>query len=182
MSPSGGGRSRCTSSSRARAASSSARLTTRAHAGARSASTASHRQRQWDAVATVEAPDLDGEEAIFVALGDGTLVTETDDLDVEPLADGLEETIEPPYRAEAIRRADGLWAVAARRITVVDVPDPVDGDAVTISIQAGERTVEVDGSQAFGSIPTLERLAGDDAVRHRAPARRQLWEVEVTPL
>ena len=52
-------------------------------------------------MATLELKNL------HVALEDGTLVTETDDLDVEPLADGLEEAIEPPYRAEAGRRERG---------------------------------------------------------------------------
>jgi hypothetical protein len=141
-----------------------------------------HRQRVWDAVAAVEAPELDGDEAAFVALEDGTLVTETEDLDVEPLADGLEASIQPPYRAEAVRREDGLWAVAARRITVVEVPEEIDGDTVTATLRHGERTVEVDGAQAFGSIPTLERLAEDDAVVNARRIDGTLWEVEVTPL
>jgi len=141
-----------------------------------------HRQRVWDAVATVDAPELDGDEAAFVALLDGTLLAEMDDFDVERLADALEASIAPPYRAEAVRRTDGLWAVAARRIRVVDVPEAVDGDNVTITHRQGERTVEVDGSSAFGSIPTLERLAGDDAVLIAHRLDETAWEVEVTPL
>ncbi len=141
-----------------------------------------HRERVWDAVATVDAPELDGDEAVFVALEDGALIAETDDLDVEPLADALEATIEPPYRAEAVRREDGLWAVAARRIMVTAVPEDVDGDSVTISIRAGERTVVVDGARAFGSIPTLERLIGDDAVLTARRLDDTQWEVEVAPL
>ena len=141
-----------------------------------------HRQRVWDAVAAVDAPELEGDEAAFVALEDGTLVTETEDFDVEPLADALEASIQPPYRAEAVRRDDGLWAVAARRITILAVPEEIDGDAVTITLRHGERTVELDGAQAFGSIPTLERLVGDDAVLNARRVDETLWEVEVTPL
>jgi uncharacterized protein (DUF2249 family) len=141
-----------------------------------------HRQRVWDAVATVEAPDLDGDDASFVALADGSLLAETDDLEVEPLADALEGAVEPPYRAEAVRRGDGLWAVAARRIQVVAVPDEIDGDAVTITIHDGERTLEVDGSTAFGSIPALEQLAGENNVLTARRLDEALWEVEVTPL
>lgn len=141
-----------------------------------------HRQRVWDAVATVEAPNLDGDGAAFVALEDGTLLAETEDLDLDALADALAPSIEPPYRAEAVRRGDGLWAVAARRITVAEVPEAVDGDAVTIAIRGGERRVEVDGTHAFGSIPTLERLAGDDAVLTARRLDDTLWEVELTPL
>lgn len=141
-----------------------------------------HRQRVWDAVATVEAPDLDGDEAQFVALEDGSLVAETDDLEVEPLAEALESTIQPPYRAEAVRRDDGLWAVAARRITVREVPEEIEGETVTISIRGGQRTLEIDGAQAFGSIPTLERLVEDDAVLTARRVDEALWEVEVVPL
>lgn len=141
-----------------------------------------HRQRVWDAVATVDAPEVEGPEAVFVVLGDGTVVAETADLDLEPLADALERSIEPPYRAEAVRREDGLWAVAARRITVVEVPEGVEGEAVTISIRHGERRTEVDGAHAFGSIPTLEALVGDDAVLNARRLDETLWEVEVAPL
>jgi hypothetical protein len=117
-----------------------------------------------------------------VALADGTLVTETDDLDVEPLADALETTIQPPYRAEAVRRDDGLWAVAARRIAVVEVPEDVDADEVTIAVRAGERMLEADGSPMFGSIPTLERLVEDDSVLTARRLDGTLWEIELTPL
>ena len=140
-----------------------------------------HRQRVWDAVATVEAPDLDGENAAFVALPDGSLLAETDDLDIEPLADALGSTIQPPYRAEAVRRDDGMWAVAARAIEVTEVPEEVDGDNVTITMRHGERTFEVDGSSVFGSIPTLEGLVVDDAVLSAHRLDERLWEVKVTP-
>ena len=70
-----------------------------------------HRQRVWDAVATVEAPELEGTEARFVALPDGTLLAETDDLDVEPLADALEASraaaLSRGGRAPRVRRAVG---------------------------------------------------------------------------
>jgi hypothetical protein len=141
-----------------------------------------HRQRVWDAVATVEAPELGGAEARFVALADGTLVAETDDLDLGRLADALDGQLDAPYRAEAVRQGDGLWAVAGRRIVVVDVREEVAGDHVTVTMRHGERTVEVDGERTFGGIPSLEDLVGDDAVvtAHRLDETR--WEVEVTPL
>ncbi len=141
-----------------------------------------HRQRQWDAVAAVEAPELEGDEARFVTLPDGTLVTETDDLDVEPLAEALEASLQPPYRAEAIRRADGVWAVAARRIRVETVEEEVDGDELVLTIHAGERTLEVEGSHAFGGLPALERLVAGDAVVTARRLDGSLWEVEVAPL
>ncbi len=82
-----------------------------------------HRQRQWDTVATVQT-DLPGSEVHFVALGDGTIVVTEDVPDgaLVPLAEAVESTIEAPYRAEAVRRGDGLWAVAAKRIEVRAFP------------------------------------------------------------
>lgn len=141
-----------------------------------------HRQREWDAVATADAPDLDGTEAGFVVLPDGTVLAETEDLDVESLADALEANLAPPYRAQAVRREGTLWAVAARRIQVETVPEEIDGDRVVLTTRHGERTIEVDGSAAFGSIPTLERLAAADAVVVARRLDEALWEVEVAPL
>jgi hypothetical protein len=142
-----------------------------------------HRQRVWDAVATVEAPELEGEEAHFVALPDGTLVAETDDLDLGALADALEASVEPPYRAEALRRPpDGLWVVAARRIRVVELEEQVEGDELTLTVHGGERTLDVDGSRVFGGLPTLERLAGGDSVVTARRLDAQLWEIEIAPL
>ena len=141
-----------------------------------------HRQREWDAVATVDAPDLDGTEARFVALEDGSILAETDDLDLEPLAQALEGSIAPPFRAEAVRREGTLWAVAARGIRVEQVPENVDGDRVVLTNRDGLRTIEIDGSAAFGSLPALERLAGDNSVLVARRLDDLLWEVELTML
>jgi len=137
-----------------------------------------HRARRWDAVVAVEAPSLDGERALFVALPAGDLVVEEGPSDVEPLAAALEREIEPPYRAEAVRRDGGLWAVAGRMIEVVELPG-VAGEELELTMHGSERTLVVDGERAFGSITALERPG--KAVR----ARRidgELWEVEADPL
>jgi hypothetical protein len=142
-----------------------------------------HRQREWDAVATVDAPDLEGEEASFVTLPDGTVLADSDDLDLEPLAEALEATIDPPYRAQAVRRERSVWAVAARRIQVESVPEAIDGETVVMTTRDGYRTIEVDGSAAFGGpFPSLERLAEGDAVVVARRLDDTLWELEVTPL
>lgn len=140
-----------------------------------------HRQRVWDAVATVDAPELRGTEVVFVCLPDGSLLVEEGELGVEPLAEALEPSVSPPYRAEAVQRGEGLWAVAARRIRVVEVAEAVDGDNLTVTKRGTERTVEVDGSATFGSIPTLERLVGEDAALTAHRLDGALWEVDVTP-
>jgi hypothetical protein len=133
------------------------------------------RPREWDEVRTVES-DLPGEEAHFVVLDDEILV-EGGPEGAETLADTI--SLAPPYRAEAVRRQEGVWAVAARKITVVRL-DGVDGDEVELTLRDGERTLFVDGNRAFGTIPALER-DGDFSVR----ARRldgDRWEVEASLL
>jgi hypothetical protein len=137
-----------------------------------------HRERRWDAVVAVEAPDVEGERATFVALPGGDLVVEEGPNDLAPLATALEREIEPPYRAEAVRRDGGLWAVAGRMIEVVELPG-VAGEELELTVHGSERTLVVDGERGFGSIPALERPG--KVVR----ARRidgELWEVEADAL
>jgi hypothetical protein len=69
---------------------------------------------------------------------------------------------EPPYRAEAVRRSETLWALACRRIEVIELAG-VDGERIELASHGGERTLRVHGEQVFGSIPTLER--NDHVVR-----------------
>lgn len=136
------------------------------------------RARQWDTVTTVEAPELEGDRVTFVSLSPSELVVDEGDTKVEPLAEAIERSIPPPYRAEAVRRDGDLWAVAARKIEIVRLPD-VEGEEIELSSHDGERSLLVDGVPAFGSIPALERP------EHVVRARRvdgDAWEVETSPL
>ena len=114
------------------------------------------RARQWDAVVSAEA-ELPGDGVHFVALPDGTLVVDEDvpDGSLAPLAEAVELTINPPYRAEGIRHDDRLWAVAANRIQVREFPEH-DADVIEL----------VEGDQ----IIVGTRLDGD------------LYELQVSPL
>jgi hypothetical protein len=135
------------------------------------------RARAWDAVATVSAPDLPGERVEFVALAPGELVV-LGEGSAGPLAAAIERKLAPPYRAEAVRREGGLWAVGGRRIEVVRLPD-TDGEEIELVASGDERTLLVDGEPAFGSIPALERDG------HVVRARRiggDAWEVDRHPL
>jgi hypothetical protein len=115
-----------------------------------------HRQREWDAVATVEA-ELPVEQLEFVALPDGTLVVEEDVPDgaLSPLADAVEESLAAPYRAQAVHQDGQIWAVGAKRIEVRAFPDHDEDELELVE----------DGRIVLG-----RRLDGD------------LFEVEVTPL
>ncbi len=142
------------------------------------------RQREWDAVLTVDADGVEGDRARFVALPDETLLVEEGE-DVEPLAAALDGSVQPPYRAEAVRRGEDRWAIGIRRIQVVELSDDPEGDAVTLTVQDGERTLLVDGEPAFGSIPALEQVGAARARSYVVEARRldeALWEVRVTAL
>lgn len=136
------------------------------------------RPREWDAVARVDA-DLPGKEARFVALPGGELVIEDGPDDVAPLADAVERSLQPPYRAEAVRRGDGSWAVAARRIRVAELPG-AEGETIRLERSEEEgRRLEVDGAPAFGTVPALEALLDGDGVVTARRLDGPLWEVDV---
>ena len=134
-----------------------------------------HRPRRWDDIRTLAA-ELEGERAEFVVLPDEVLV-EYGPRGIETLVNVIQ--LDPPYRAEAVKREDGLWAVAARRIQVVSLPG-VEGKELEQSSHDGERTLVIDGQRRFGSVPALEQR-GDYVVR----ARRldgDRWEFEASLL
>lgn len=143
------------------------------------------RPRQWDAVVTAEA-DLPGDAVHFVTLEDRTVVVDEDvpDDQLAPLADAVETQLDPPYRAQATRRHDRLWAVGASKITVVSIDEEIGGDAVELAASEGEVTTLVDGAQVFGAVPALEALgAGMPSFVVRADRiDGDLWEVVVLPL
>ena len=114
------------------------------------------RPRRWDVVASAEA-ELPGTELHFVALPDGTLLVDEDIPDgaLEPLAEAVEQRLQPPYRAVGVRRGERVWAVAAVRPEIRELLGE-EGDEV-------ERVEE-------GVVLRGRRLDGD------------LWEVEEAPL
>ena len=139
------------------------------------------RERRDDAVAATDAPDAEGSSARFVGLEDGSLLVEEGDGDLTPLADAIEQDIARPYRANAVRRGETQWAIAAHRLRVVELPEP-GGDEAELVVRGEEKTLVVDGNRLFGTIPELEQLADGDAVIRAARLDRALWEVRVDPL
>jgi hypothetical protein len=114
------------------------------------------RPREWDAVVTADA-DLEGDHAAFVVLPDGTLVIEDGPDDLGPLAEAIEHSLQPPYRAEAVRRRDGAWSIGARKIRVGELPD-ASGEELMLTVGDEGKQLVVDGEQRFGSAPELEAL------------------------
>ena len=78
------------------------------------------RPEQWDVYLTVEAPSIAGDAVEFATLPEGDLIIDEEqgDADLSPLADAVEQRLQPPYRAVGRRQDGALWAVAARRIDV----------------------------------------------------------------
>jgi hypothetical protein len=144
------------------------------------------RPREWDAVATVDAPGLAAERIAFVTLPDGSLIVEEGpEGNLEPLAAAVEETIQPPYRAEAIAQDDRHWAVAANRIEVLELPEVAEGEEITLAVQDEERELRIDGVETDGTVPSLEGFAGARYPSFTAQATRideDLWEIRVFAL
>jgi hypothetical protein len=139
------------------------------------------REREYDAVATADAPDAEGDTASFVGLEDGSLVIEDGEGDLTPLADAIERELGRPYRAVAVRRGETQWAVAGHRLRVVELPEP-GGNDVELVLRGNDKTLVVDGNRAFGTFPELEALAQGDAVIRASRLDGTLWEVRVDPL
>lgn len=147
------------------------------------------RARRWDVVATADAPGLLGDTVAFVVLPDGTALLDDDggeqpEQALVPLADAVEARLPPPYRAEAVRRGPETWAVAARRIVVVEQRG-LDGEEAELVSRAGSRRLVVDDLAVLGRAPAFEAAGERAAADYVVRANRldgDLWEVSATPL
>ena len=127
-----------------------------------------------------------GDTVHFVALEDGSLVVDEDEPDdsLAPLADAIEATLRPPYRAEAVRRTAESWGVGASRIAIISAPALRGDEAELVATRDGQ-TLRVDGRPVFGSAPDLERLGEAEGPEYVVRATRlegHVWEVEANPL
>jgi hypothetical protein len=140
--------------------------------------------RKWDAVASATCRGV-GDECVFVFLADGRTLIEEGEAQVAECAREALATLDPPYRAVALRRHGETWAVGAVAIEVAELSD-LDGEELTYVIdEGGERSLTVDGRPRVGVPVSL-----DEAVRGRHAAfvlqaarlDADLWEVSVDPL
>jgi hypothetical protein len=144
------------------------------------------RPREWDVTVTADAPDIEGDAVRFVALPDGTLlVEEGPDDSLEPLATAVEQSIGTPYRARGARQGESLWAIQARRIEVIELPDAPEGEAIDLAHTADGSTLAVDDARIFGSLPRLEERGAREGREYAVHAERldgDLWEVRAAAL
>ena len=143
------------------------------------------REREWDAVASADAPGLPGDNVEFVALPDGSLVVEEDvpDGTLVPLADAL--SLPAPYHAFGLCQDADVWSVAAKRVQVVEVPEHVEGDEIQLVVTDESRTLVVDDLPSSARIPSLEAFAAEQFgsfVLRGSRLDDLLWEVTVIPL
>jgi hypothetical protein len=143
------------------------------------------RPRVWDAVASATAPALHGEAIAFVVLDDGTIIVEEDVPDgaLIPLADALERTLQPPYRAAAIRHERNVWACVAEKTAIVEIRLD-EADVVDLTVVGGERELVVDGERTIRPIPALDVLTEEhgDVALHAERVDGDVWAVDVFPL
>ena len=143
-----------------------------------------HRQREWDAVVTVIAPDLVGDELWFAALADGRVV-------VDDGSAGRRRDRPRARPAGAVSRACGApgraclgGCRAAGSRPSSSQRDP-GGQFVELAWDGVERSVRIDGEPTLAGVPELERLGAERHAAYVVTASRlvgAVWEVGVTPL
>ena len=144
--------------------------------------------KEWDAAFAIEAPGLAGDRVEFTTLPNGDVIVgeEAGDADLTPLADAVERSVSPPYRAVAARQRADLWSVGVKRIAVAQIAFP-DADELELSRHDGVRSeLRVDGEPSDAAVPLeLERLGEDAGDEFYVEAERidgDLWEVRATAL
>jgi hypothetical protein len=142
--------------------------------------------REWDAAVTVTAPGLTGSRIEFTSLPGGDLLVDDEDGagDLSPLADCVEQDVQPPYKALAVRQDGDLWAVAAKRIELVRIDFPHAG-SLELSRKDSWTDLRVDGEPSDAQIPQLEGLGEAQGRDFFVKAERldgELWEVRVSVL
>ena len=146
------------------------------------------RQREWDAVSTADAAGSPGDEVEFVALPDGKLHVEAgpEGTDAQPFAAALEDSIQPPYRATALRRED-VWAVGATSIEVVRLDPEPRGDDLELTWDGSMLALRQDGRPVdAANAAALERIASErEGGAYAATAHRldgDLFEILILAL
>jgi hypothetical protein len=143
------------------------------------------RARRWDAVATASAEGIRGDTVTFAKLGAGAPIGAGEpEQALRALAAAVEESLAPPYRAEAVRRDGDLWAVGARRIQVAEVPG-LAGEEAELVVRPDGVVLRVDGETTLRRAEGLEQVGAELGPERVVRAWRvvgNVWEVEATPL
>jgi hypothetical protein len=141
--------------------------------------------RTWDAVVSAHAPGLTGDAVTFTALEDRTLVVDQDvpDDSLAPVAEALEQMVQPPYRAAARKTEGEVWTAVAESVRIAELPG-LEADEVDLTVVDGERTLTVDGEPTIRPLAALDALAEEHAsvALHAERVDGDLYAVDVFPL
>ena len=140
----------------------------------------------WDLVTTVRVPGISGDAVELATLPDGELIVDeaSGEGDLSPLADAVEERLEPPYRLQGRRTEGDDWEIAARTIDVVEL-DFDGGDEIELIESEGRTDLRVDGEEWSGSIPALDgagETLGSEFVVQADRLDGNLWEIRASAL
>jgi hypothetical protein len=143
------------------------------------------RGRSWEASASAHAPEIKGDTVTFVTLTEGTVIVDDDQPDgsLVPLADAIEVTLPPPYRAAAVRNEGDVWSVVAERVVIVELPE-IDGDVIDLSTVDGVRELRIDDVVTIRPLPALDVLTEEhrDVALHAERIDGETFAVDVFPL
>jgi hypothetical protein len=143
------------------------------------------RGRTWDVTSSAHAPALVGDTVTFVTLEDGTIVVNEEEPDdsLAPLAEAVEQTLSPPYRAAAVRKNGDIWSVVAEKVAIVELPE-ISGDVVDLTVVDGERELRIDGDRTIRPLPALDALCDEhaDVALHAERVDAAIFAVDVFPL
>ena len=143
------------------------------------------RGKTWDAIVSAHAPELPGDAVAFFVLDDGTLVLHEDVPEgaLFPIADAVEKTVQPPYRAAAVRHGAVVWTAVAEKIEMVTLPG-IEEDDVELTVVDGERTLTLDGERTIRPLHALDALAEEhgDVVVQAERVDGELFAADVFPL
>jgi hypothetical protein len=143
------------------------------------------RGRTWDLVTSAHAPALVGETVTFVTLEDRTIVVDEDEPEdsLFPLAEAVEHTLPPPYRAAAVRNAGDVWSVVAEKVAIVELLE-IAGDVVDLTVVGGERELRIDDERTIQPLPALDTLAEEhgDVALHAERVDGAIFAVDVFSL
>jgi hypothetical protein len=143
--------------------------------------------KEWDVAITVTAPALAGDRVAFTTIPNGDVIVdeESGNADLTVLADAVERSVSPPYRAVGQRQDGDLWGVGAKRIQVAEIPFP-GGDKLEFSQHVDYGELRVDGEPSDSLVPSeVERLGemlGDSFYVEAVRIDGDLWEVKATAL
>jgi hypothetical protein len=134
-------------------------------------------------VVSLLAPTVAGDYAVFVALPERLLIVEEQegDGDLGVLADAVENRLEAPYRARALRVDERRFVVVASQIETVELPG-LDGDELVVfALPDGQRTVVLDGASYQLASPEVESILEESApcLLRLENVDESVWEISL---